>query len=402
MPTINEEYRDAAIRHQIGLRRYSAGLATRIARLLEEADAELTLKLRQRLAKFEGKPVDFTSARWKALINDIREARAEVMKQYKELSRAELGTLSVLEASRELTLLTSSIPFEVAFATVAADQLRAITTSRPFQGKLLNDWFKELERQDGERLMAAIRLGMVEGETTDAIVTRVIGTRANKYADGILAITRRNANAIVRTAVNHISNSARNMIWEENSDIISARVWVATLDGRTTAVCRARDGHGAPIGKASLPPGLPALIPRDARPPAHINCRSIMVAYIDGVGLIGNRPFVRDTRTRDRREVDFRKLAKQQGLSIQDVRRAWAEKYVGQVPASTNYQDFLSRQPATFQDEVLGRTKGLLFRKGSLQLDQFVDRRGNELTLSQLADTRPEAFIKAGLDPGDF
>ena len=42
MPTFNEEYRDAALRHQIDLRRYSAGVTKRVARLLEEADRDLT------------------------------------------------------------------------------------------------------------------------------------------------------------------------------------------------------------------------------------------------------------------------------------------------------------------------------------------------------------------------
>lgn len=402
MPTVNEEYRDAAIRHQIGLRRYSAGLAARVARLLEEADAELTAELRVRLAKFEGRPPDFTSARFKALLEFIKTKRAEVMQEYKDLLRGELGALSVMEGNREATLIKAAVPFEITFAAVAAEQLRAIATSRPFQGRLLNDWFRELERQDGSRLMAAIRLGMVEGQTTDQIVTRVIGTRAKGYTDGILSVSRRDANAIVRTAVSHISNTARNYVWDANEDVIAARIWVATLDGRTTAVCRSRDGHGSPVGGRELPPGIKPLQPKDARPPAHFNCRSIMVAYLDGVGLIGKRPFVTDTRTRDKREVDFRKMAKAQGKSIQEVRAAWAARNIGRVPAATTYQDFLGRQPASFQDEVLGRTKGRLFRSGGLTLDQFVDRTGNELTLGQLAQTRPEAFIKAGLDPGDF
>lgn len=402
MPTANEELRDASLRHQIALRRYSSGLMKRIADLLEQADAELTVKLRQRLAAFEGKPADFTSERWKALLKDINEARAAVMAQYRDLSRGELTSLAAVEAAKEATILAASIPIEYAWATVAPEQLRAIVSSRPFQGKLLRDWFRDLERADQARLTQAIQLGMAEGEPVDDIVRRVIGTRANGYTDGVLSITRRDATAITRTAVNHVSNTARGYVWDANEDIIQCRIWSATLDGRTSAICRSRDGHGAPVGDNELPPGVKPLVPRDARPPAHINCRSTMIAYIDGIGLVGKRPYVRDTRTRAKREVDFRKLAKEKGLSIQEVRRAWAEANIGRVPASTTYQQFLSRQPASFQDEVLGKTRGRLFRSGGLTVDQFVDRAGNELTLAQLAATRPEAFIKAGLDPSGF
>lgn len=401
--TANELYLDASLRHQIGLRRYSAGLNRRIAALLEEADRELTERLRVRLGRFEGRPLDYTGERWTSLLRDFSAARAAALGEVRTLARTELNTLAGMEAAREASLLASAIPIEISFATVAADQLRAITSSRPFQGRLLRDWFRNLERGDQARLTQALQLGMTQGEPIDDIVRRVVGTRRNGYADGILAITRRDAQAVVRTAVNHVSNVAREYVWEANSDIITARIWVSTLDGRTSAVCRSRDGKGRPVKEGgSLPEGVEPLVPRNATPPAHINCRSTMVAYIDGVGLVGNRPTVTDTRTRERREIDFRRMAREQGRPIQEIRREWAARNVGTVPASTDYQTFMSRQGASFQDEVLGRTKGRLFREGGMKLDHFVDRAGNELTLSQLAATRPEAFRRAGLDPSGF
>lgn len=398
MPTANEAYLDAALRHQIGLRRYSVGLVKRISRILALADIELTDSLKARLAKFEGKDIDWTGERWTALIKDVREARAVALAEVKKTVRQELGSLSVMEGAREASQLAEAIPILIEFAGVAADQLRAIVSSRPFQGKLLKDWFQTLEQQDGARLIQAIQLGMAQGEPTPQIVRRIVGTKAAAYSDGILAITRRDATTIARTAINHVSNTAREYVWEENSDIIQARVWHSTLDGRTSAVCRARDGLAAPVGGNPLPPQFKPLKPPSLRPPAHMNCRSVMVAFIDGDGLLGNRPTVTDTRTREKREVDFRQLAKEQGKDIKDVRRDWATKNVGRTAASTTYQDFLSRQSAAFQDEVLGKTKGKLFRTGKISVQDYVDRNGNELSLAQLAKTRPEVFRAAGID----
>lgn len=400
MPTANELYRDAVLRHQIGLRRYSAGLINRITRLLEQADAELTVLLRNRLAAFEGKPIDFTGARWQALLADISAARATTMIAYREAADNDFRTLSQIEAQKELDLLTAAVPVEFSWATVSLTQLKAITDSRPFQGHLLKDWYSGLEVQDQQRLRAAIQMGMAQGEGVDQIVRRVIGTKVAGYTDGALSITRRDANTIVRTAVNHISNTARSYVWEENNDIIQAMIWSSVLDGRTSPSCQARDGHGTPVNGNELPPGVPRLTPAGVRPPGHMNCRAVMVAYIDGVGLIGNRPTVTDTRTRKDREVDFRAEAKRTGQSVKDVRSVWARENIGGVPAATTYQEFLSRQSATFQDEVLGPTRGKLFRQGGLKVDQFVDRAGNELTLKQLAATNPQAFIRAGIDPG--
>lgn len=390
MATANEKYLDAALRHQIGIRRYSSGLTKRIVKLLEQADRDLTRMLRERLKRFEGKPIDFTSARWVALIRDMKAARAATMKEYRRISREDLQSLGHMEGNREISLLTSAIPVEINFANVSADQLRAIATSRPFQGRLLREWFQRLETKDQSELRRVIQLGMVDGEPVEDIVRRVIGTRRKRYSDGVLSGTRREAQAIVRTAVNHVSNTARNYVWEANSDIVSARIWSSTLDGRTSAVCRDRDGRGTPTPGNTLPEGVIPLIPVNARPPAHINCRSVMIAYIDGVGLVGKRPYVTDTRTRRRREIDFRRMAREQGRPIQDIRRQWAAENIGRVPAKVTYSDFLRRQSPAFQNEVLGVQKAKWFREGKLSLSEYVDRNGTEFTIQDLLRSHPE------------
>jgi hypothetical protein len=402
VPTANEIYRDAVLRHQIGVRQYTAGLLRRVDKLLQEADADLIAKIRARLARMEGKAIDFTSERWLTLLQEIRGARTASMLEYRKLTRPELNEFATQEAEREISLLASSIPIQYSFAVVASDQLRAITSSRPFQGRLLKDWYRKLEADDQARLARELQLGMVQGEPIDDIARRVIGTRKNNYTDGVLSITRRDAQTIVRTAVNHVSNTAREYVHDANSDVIQARVLTATLDGRTSDICRANDGHGKPTPGNELPEKMLPTIPPNLQLPAHMNERSVWTAYINGVGLVGKRPTVADTRTRAKREVDFRRLAKERGVPIQDVRRAWADATVGRVPAATNYQEFLSRQTAKFQDEVLGKTRGKLFRDGGLSVDKHVDRVGKTLTLKQLAATQPEAFRRAGLDPGEF
>lgn len=395
--TANEAYRDAVLRHQIQLRRYSGSVLKKIMAMLLQADRDLAIQLRARLAKFpSGGRIDVTSERWKLLLQDIRAARQAVFQQYKDAARGDLGALSVDEADRELGMLKAAIPIEVSFTRVAAPQLRAIATKRPFQGHLLKDWFTGLERVDRARITQALQLGMTQGQTTDQIVTRIVGTRAADFSDGILSMTRRDATAIARTAINAVSNAAREDVWQANSDIIQAMIWHSTLDGRTTPICRARDGMGTPIGGNDLPDGVLQLTPAGATPPAHMNCRSVMVAYIDGIGLVGKRPSVTDTRGRAERETDFRALARENGTTVQEERSAWADANIGRVPSATTYQEWLTSQKAGFQDDVLGPTRGQLFRDGGLRLDQFVDRAGAELTLDQLRGLYPSAFEAIG------
>lgn len=399
MADANSEFFDAALRHQLDVRRYSSGELAAILLLLEKADRELVVLLRRRLGKIVDSRggVDFTSARMKALLADIRELRQDVMKIVRARVRGDMVSLARVEADFERSLLEAVVPVEFAAASVSVDTLRKLVTEKPIQGRLLGEWFKSLEQADLRALTDAIQLGLALGEDVDSIVRRVVGTRANRYSDGVLAMTRRNAEAVVRTAVNHVSNAARESVWEANSDIILALRWTSTLDGRTSAICRGYDGALIPIAGKPLPSGSRMLQPPDARPPAHVNCRSIIVAVLDEAGIVGSRPFVVDTRTPDRREVDFRKIAREKGITIQEARSQWASRAVGQVPAETTYNDWMARQSASFQDEVLGRTRARLFRTGKIRLDQFLDRSGSELSLEELSRRRPDVFRAAGL-----
>jgi SPP1 gp7 family putative phage head morphogenesis protein len=401
VPTANEILQDGSLRHAIDVQRYSRGEVRRILSLLDASDADLIRQLERRLGALPV-PVDFRSARLLSLRADIRRARTAAMARLQGQLTTDLQGLASVEASEAKELLEFAVPIEYQFASVSLEQIRAAVTEQPFQGRNLGDWWKRLQTADQDRIMDRIQLGYSQGESVPNIMRRVRGTRAAGFRDGAIATTRRNAETIVRTAVNHVSNTAREAVWDANADAIDGLRWLATLDGRTTLICMRRDGQVTTVGGKPLPPDVVPLSPPGARPPAHPSCRSVMTPFISETALLGDRPFVRTTKRRGAREIDFRKMAKEQGRSVSAVRRDWGRENIGRVPKKTNYEQFLRRQPAAFQDEVLGDAKGALFRRGGLKIDKFVDARGTEFTLEQLAARHPDAFAAANLDPGDF
>lgn len=70
---------------------------------------------------------------------------------------------------------------------------------------------------------------------------------------------------IARTNVNAMYNEAQRSVYDANADILAGYAWEATLDDRTSQVCFMLHGQFWPLG--SKTPG----------PPAHWNCRSILV-----------------------------------------------------------------------------------------------------------------------------
>lgn len=94
----------------------------------------------------------------------------------------------------------------------------------------------------------------------------------------------------------------------------------------------------------------------------------------------------------------LKSLAEITGL---DIRADWPEStrasMDGQVPKATTYGEWLQRQTAARQDEVVGPTRGRLMREGKLPFDALYTNRGEYLTLEKLRERHPGAFRRAGV-----
>ncbi|ANL84663.1 minor capsid protein [Rhizobium phaseoli] len=352
MPTANEEALDASVRHQIGLLRYSSSVVKKIVGLLNRVDDRLVKELVKRGVGDQG----FTQRRLELLLDSVRSIIAEAYGRATTSLSDELKALSSYERDFQINLLGKALPVRLDLIKPTSAQLYAAVMARPFDGRLLKDWYADLEAGAYRRLRDTIRMGYVEGRTTDQIVRDIRGTRAQQYRDGILEVSRRGAEATVRTAVNHTATVARNETYKENASVIKGIRWVSTLDARTSAVCRGRDGKVYPLDSGP-------------RPPAHLNCRSSTAPVL--------------------------KSWKELGINLKEAPEGTRASMDGQVAASVTYSEWLRRQPKEVQDDILGPTKAKLFRAGGLELDRFIDTKGQEYTLDQLRQREGDAWEKA-------
>jgi SPP1 gp7 family putative phage head morphogenesis protein len=371
--TSNDQLVDAIIAHQIELIRYGKGLSSRIIALLNRSEPELQRRLRARLELIAPLPQDpGPSVTRKLIITErlIKTILDPTWKTINELVRKELVGLAVGEVAWIADKVKTAIPVIWEPNVPTPRQLRSIVFARPFQNRLLRDWLSSYEANDRRRMMEQIRQGLLFDETPTQIGRRIFGTRAQGGVDGTREITRRGAQTLAQTATSAITNGTRQRFYNENKRIIPREVFVATLDSRTTPVCQSLDGQIYPTGEGPIPP-------------IHMNCRSIRAPVVDGRRL-GTRPASSNFRGR---------LGNLRG----PARRREVAKLIGRVPAETTYNQFLSRQSAAFQDNVLGPTRGRLFRAGEFDVQGFVDNSGERYTLRQLYEQKPQAFQKLGI-----
>lgn len=369
MPSVNDLLLDESIRHSVDLAKYQNGVVRRLMAVLNRADSNLFADLMAALERMD--PASFTVERLESMLGSVRAINAQAYAQVGLELRRELREFVDYETSYQRQMLEAALPVQVSVAAVSAEVVYAGALARPFQGALLQGFLSDMEAKKAKLIRQAVTQGFVEGKTTDQIIRQVRGTRAKGYSDGIIEITRRDAEAVVRTAMGHMAGFVQDRTTEANVDIINAVQWSATLDLRTSEICRPRDKK--PYDPATHKP-IGHSFPWGAGPGrAHWRCRSSQVYVLKSNEELGiDAPDI-VTRSGERASMD------------------------GAVPRETSYADWLTKQSRSRQVEVLGETRAKLLRDGKLPLERMYSQSGQYLDLSEIRERDAAAFRRAGL-----
>ena len=357
--TANAILLDRAVDHAIDELRFERGVVYRMIAVLNRADARLAAQLAEALLQLDAE--SFTVQRLEALLVSVRETNAAAYAAVFDALEPALRDLAEAEAAAQRAQLRAAVPPAVQLrfpiAGVSVEQVYAAALSRPFQGRLLREWAADLAESRLRQVREAIRAGYMAGETTADIIRKIRGTKALRFEDGILARPRRELATVVQTALSHTAQTARSASYAANADLVKALRWVSTLDSRTSPMCRARDGLLYSADDKHRPQGHK--VPWGAGPGRlHFNCRSVSVPVLKS----------------------WREL----GFDADELPASTRASMDGQVPAELNYRQWLARQSAQRQDEILGPERGKLLRAGKVTVEQFTDDKGRWLTLEQL------------------
>ena len=229
---ITDDILDDTLRHAHYLERYKSGVVNKVVGLLNNGNDKYYAQIyRSKIENLNRRDVDKLLVRLKKSIKAGYEPVVELLD-------GEIRDLGESESRWQKKIIDGLVPIDLDWEAPSEEQIYASVNARPFEGLLLKDWYKGLEDGAFRRVKQNIMQGYVEGQTTDQIVRNIRDVSEGR--------SRRAAETAVRTALAHTSNIARNESYRRNKRVIKAIEWVATLDNRTTAVCRARDGMTYP------------------------------------------------------------------------------------------------------------------------------------------------------------
>lgn len=306
---------DDTIEQSSQLERYKEALFAAALQLWRPWRRRIVNATRSGLERLRGRGLRSTQTQaFERLVQRQAALVDDAFAQIQRMIGRELREMAALEIEFAETALERVLP-QIELGKLEPRAAQRVVNQRPWDGKVLSRHFQKLNRDTREALEAAVRQGIVNGESLDQIVSRV-----RQQAGGALQITERNLRGLVHTAVNTASNAARLEVFQANTRNIAAVRWVATLDSSTCVICAALDGKTWKVDD----PGIQL-------PSAHYFCRCDVVPVIAGAPA------------GERASVD------------------------GPVPGDMTYDDWLRLQPEAVQNRVLGKTRAKLWRSGKLR-----------------------------------
>lgn len=323
---MNRSLSDLVVRHQVLLERLKTGTARDFNRVIPELTRlldEFILRLGQDIGTMQRPAL-------MQLLTSLKREQDALLLRRQDDALAELRRISEYEMQFEVDAL-GQIARNTS-ATILAPQAFAAwtlasTTPLSAGGSMLEPWVREMTQAEVDAINRTIMRGYAEGWTNQQLTAALKGTRAAKYSDGLMTRMGRHNSTIVRTAVQHVSSTARESVWYANRDVIEQYQWVSTLDGRTSQQCRSLDGMKFELGKGP-------------RPPIHPNCRSTTIPVLKGA-------LAELAEGRERASAD------------------------GPVASDMTYYEWLKQQPASFQQDVLGPARYKLFRSKGMTAERF-------------------------------
>lgn len=207
--------------------------------------------------------------------------------------------------------------------------ITALATSTPVKGDTMYGWWSAQNRMTQVAFRRVLTNGVVNGDTINDLAKAVRGivTDSGKQVGGIFMASRREAIALVRTAIADVNFRAAQLTYQANSDLVEGWEFVATLDDRTCPECGTYDGQTYTIDDPDAP-----------QIPVHFQCRCTSIPKLVGISQ----------------------------------------------PERTTYEEWFAQQDATTQDDILGPMRGDLIRNGDATFSEMVKSDGSMVTLKDL------------------
>ncbi|MCD8213686.1 MAG: minor capsid protein [Campylobacter sp.] len=333
MNSINEKIADLEVARALLHERIKNGLNKKVAKFYADMIADIQAQILKK----------------KNITKNLSKTIADLKKT---LATPDLNADFIAIAKDEVKFIQGSYNDLAGFTmfsnVLKPKQIENLLSTTLIEGATLGVWMKGLAKEQQSKLERGLKLGVSLGENNYDLARRIAVA---------LNISKRNATTIAVTGAGAIVSQARQDFFEANDDVIKGYQYLATLDTRTSALCRAYDGltwdtEYKPIGHK-----YPFRTPRVN---THFNCRSTIIPILKSWQELGIE-------------------------GLEELDQGTKSSINGYVPKSLNFNDWLKRQDEATIEKTLGKGRAQLFLDGKITMRDLITQQGRSLDLDQIS-----------------
>ena len=363
-----EEVLDDIIRHSLELQKVANSVGGELAKeylaLAEELDSIV--------AKQDFSRVLPPKKRRIMLNKVIKEGKVAIHLSNKRMGKLvknrvlELGALESEFAAGSINkAATGKGTISFASSTQTPRQISKIAQGLIIKGAPQAEWWARQSKNLQNKFTDVVRAGWFNQDDIPTISQRIRGTAVAKYKDGIMSVSKNQADSLARTSMASVANQVREETYLANQDVLQGVQFLAVLDNNTSELCKAYSGDKwifTPSGYKNIEGGH-----EYRQPPLHFNCRSTML------------PLIKDAKD----------LAKDKLAMVPKKKRDVLGTFIGPKVCRSpcKYQDadvWLEDQPLSYQRNVLGKAFEA-WSVGDISFKRLVTQKGRKRTLDELA-----------------
>ena len=312
--------------------RIKNGLSKKVAKFYDEMIADLQAQILKK------KNITNNLAQ---TISDLKQSlkTPDLRKDFLTLAQNEQDHLLDYNELAGFNLFSSILP---------ESSIERLVDSAQLEGATVKAWNNGLSADQKKRLERELKIGVSLGETTPMLAQRIAQA---------LQKNKRDATAIALTGAGAIVSEIRQAFFEANDDVIKCYKYQATLDTRTSALCRAYDGLTWDKDYKPIGHDFPF---RKPRVNTHFNCRSTIIPVTkswDELGIEG----------------------------MDDAPKGTRSSMNGYVPQDMTFNDWLKTQSPKTIEKTLGKGRAELFMQGKITMRDLITQQGRVLDLGELA-----------------
>jgi hypothetical protein len=336
---------DNELKLSLLLERYRPTTTTEMAKALNEALDNITLKLIQTEESSK-------KQRLRALIKEITNELQKAYAIMPDLLKEDMTSAADVAYTSGIKALETHGASAVAFAALPKRAMSAILDMDEIlkfgdKGYTIAGFVDEQTESNIKIFKRIITAGLGEGAPPETISKRLRVVNKRDTANDIDAITR--------TVIAEARSRASEVALGQADDVVIGWKSVGVLDSRTTLLCASLDGRRWLKSQGWT---VEKLKSKNYWYPRHFRCRTVVI------GITALSAQLDKDRTR--------------ASNMDDP---------GQISAKTDFQEAFDRQSEAFQKDYLGPARYKLYKEGRLEIKDFVDiKTGREYTIAEVKE----------------